>query len=96
VKNKGRLASLSVIFLTIIVKNLTIEFITLYKLELGVMFMLNKNKTEKVELKLVDLEIFIAQLFESCKNEHEVELLQKELLNGNLDINISYILGKEY
>ena len=46
--------------------------------------MLNKNKSEKVGLKLIDLEKFIEQLFEKCKNEHEVELLQRQLSNGNL------------
>jgi len=46
--------------------------------------MLNKNRNEKVGLKLIDLEKFIDQLFEKCKNEHEVELLQRQLSNGNL------------
>lgn len=53
--------------------------------------MLKRNKIEKIGLSPVDLEIFIVQLFEKCKNEHEVELLQKQLLSGNLvlrDVNL--------
>ena len=50
------------------------------------MFMFNRIREDKVGLEPLDLEILIAQLFESCKNEHEVELLQKQLLNGNLEI----------
>jgi len=46
--------------------------------------MLNKN--EKVGLTLVNLEMFINQLFEKCQNAHEVELLQKQLSNGSLSL----------
>jgi hypothetical protein len=50
--------------------------------------MLSKN--EKIGLIIVNLELFINQLFEKCKNEHEVELLQKQLSKGNLSpININ-------
>ena len=51
-----------------------------------IMFMFNRIREDKVGLEPLALEILIAQLFESCKNEHEVELLQKQLLNGNLEI----------
>jgi len=50
------------------------------------MFMFNRIREDKVGLEPLALEILIAQLFENCKNEHEVELLQKQLLNGNLEI----------
>lgn len=46
--------------------------------------MLHRNKNEKAVLNPIVLEIFIDLLFEKCKNEYEVEFLQRQLLTGNL------------
>ena len=41
--------------------------------------MLERNEKGKLVFKSLDMEIFIGDLFEQCKTEHEVQWLQEQL-----------------
>jgi len=42
--------------------------------------MLTRNERNKLELNILDVQIFLDDLFAECENEDEIEWLQNELM----------------